>query len=424
MQKNMKNFLKSLLKRNNIILIVVFLLAAFVRFYDFPQRAIFWTEQARSLIVSANYIKEKPSLLGQEYFRQDSNSHTIYSGALFNYSLVPLLLIFNYDPIPVTGYFILLNLFTGMAIFWTVKKMFGEKMAVISTLLFLLNNYMIYHSLFIWNYNYLPLVGILIFYLSYKFMLKRRKWDVFLVGFLSGIGISLQILFIPIALIVLFINIWKSKEKVQDTFLFVLGLMFGNLPMVLFDIRHNFYQLKTLFQYFLDTLQGRSDAKFAYYYLLPFWPAFSIIAAWILIKFARGRKYILVSILLLYILINLSSSLVSWNGPIGMPKGLTIKDIALASDKISSNISDAFNVAEVLDFDKRAYVLRYYLQFRNNKNPQDVADYPNANLIYVLGEKDYNFVTSDVWEVKSAGLTKISKLTDVGNGYAIYKLEK
>jgi hypothetical protein len=421
---SMKNFLKSLLRKNNWLIVAIFLIAAGVRFYNFPNRITFWTEQARSLIVAGNYIREKPSLLGQEYFRQDSNAHIIFSGAFFNYSLVPLLLVFNYNPVPITGFFAVLNLLTGVVIFWTVKKMLGEKMAAISVLLFLFNDYMIYHSLFIWNYNYLPLIGILIFYLSHKFLLHGGKWNIFLVGFLSGIGISFQVLFLPVALTVLLVNIWRSKEKITDVFLFVLGLFIGNLPMFIFDVRHDFYQIKTLFQYFLDTLHGKSNAGFAYYYLLPFWPVFSVAGAWILMRLNRINKYISISLMLIYMLINLSTSKISWNGPTGMPKGLTVGNIALASSKISDDSKGDFNVAEVLDFDKRAYVLRYYLQFRNNKNPQGVTDYPDASLLYVLSEKDYNFVKSDVWEVKSAALTKISKLDDVENGYAIYKLEK
>lgn len=420
----MKNFLKGFLRKNNWLLIAIFLIAAGVRFYNFPNRITFWSEQARSLIVSANYIKEKPSLLGQEYFREDSNAHTIYSGAIFNYSLVPLLLIFNYNPIPITGYFTVLNIFTGIVIFWTVRKMFGEKIAIFSTILFLFNDYMVYHSLFIWNYNYLPLIGILIFYLSYKFILKGGRRNIFLIGFLSGLGISFQILFLPIAVITLLVNIWRSKRKVTDTLFFASGLIIGNLPMVLFDIRHNFYQVRTLLQYLLDTMQGKSDAAFAYYYLLPFWPIFAVLAAWLMTKLSGNKKYILASVLAIYFLINISSSKINWSGPTGMPSGTTINVIALASEKISVDAKGSFNIAEVLDFDKRAYVLRYYLQFKNSKIPQGVADYPKASLLYVLSEKGYNFVTSNVWEVKSAGLTKISKLTHVGSGYAIYKLQK
>lgn len=171
----MKNFLKHFTAKNNILLIVVFITAAAVRFYNFPNRITFWSEQARSLIVSANYIKVKPSLLGQEYFREDSNYHIIYSGALFNYSLVPLLLISNYDPIKITVFFALLNIFTGLVIYLSAQKMISQKVALISTILFLFNDFMIYHSLFIWNYNFLPLIGILVVYFSWRFK-KAEKY--------------------------------------------------------------------------------------------------------------------------------------------------------------------------------------------------------------------------------------------------------
>lgn len=420
----MKNLLKNLLKKNNLVLIIICLLAIAIRFYNFPNRVTFWSEQARSLIVSGNYVKEKFSLLGQEYFRQDSNAHVIYSGALFNYSLVPLQLIFDYDPIPITGYFAILNIATGLVVFWTVKKMFGEKMAFLSMVIFLFNDYMVYHSFFIWNYNYLPLIGILSFYLTHEFLTKRKKINIFLIGLLSGVGISLQILFLPIALVILVINIWKSKRKLLDIFIFGIGIIIGNLPMIAFEVRHDFYQLITIFQYFIDTLKGTSDAKFTYYYLLPFWPVFSIIGAWLLIKLSQINELYIKFILLAYLLLNITSSKINLERPTGMPNGLSVKDIALVSNKISVESKTEYNVASVLDFDKRAYVLRYYLQFVDNKNPQGVTDYSSTKLLYVLSQTGYNFVKSDIWEVKSGGLTKVSKLTDVGQGYSIYKLEK
>ena len=178
----MKNFLKNYLTKTNLLLILIFIVATGVRFYNFSNRVTFWSEQARSLIVSANYIKVKPSLLGQEYFRQDSNSHIIYSGALFNYSLVPLLIVSNYDPVRITAFFAVLNLVTGLVLYLVVKKIFGDKIAIISTILFLFNDFMIYHSLFIWNYNYLPIVGILTLFFSWRYICERNELDIFLIG--------------------------------------------------------------------------------------------------------------------------------------------------------------------------------------------------------------------------------------------------
>ena len=107
-----------------------------------------------------------------------------------------------------------------------------------------------------------------------------------------------------------------------------------------------------------------------------------------------------------------------------MPQGITTRNVENASKVIAADTRGDFNVAEVLDFDKQAYVLRYFLQFKDGKNPQGIADYPKAKVLYVLSEKGYNFDTSDVWEVKSGGPYKISLLSDVGQGYAIYKLQK
>lgn len=420
----MKNFLKPFLTKNSLLVLVIFVLAASVRFYNFPNRVTFWSEQARSLIVSANYIKVKPSLLGQEYFREDSNYHIIYSGALFNYSLVPLLLISNYDPIKITFFFALLNLFTGFVIYLVSKKIFGSGIALFSTLFFLFNDFMIYHSLFIWNYNYLPLIGILVFYYSWKYIKGHREFDIFLSGLFSGIGISLQFLFAPIAIFVLIVNLWKGKKKIAEIFLFILGTILGNLPMVIFDLRHNFYETHTLLQYLIDTLAGKSGATFVYYYLLPFWPLAAIVAALLMFKIFECNKSICFLIILVYLFLNLSSQRVSFTNPTGMPKGIMTSDIASVSKVIANDAKGDFNVSEVFDFDKQAFVLRYFLEFKDGKTPLSVADYPNLKLLYVLSQKGYNFDKSGVWEVSSGGKYNVSLLSSVGNGYAIYKLKK
>ena len=123
----------------NIFIILIIIFALFVRFYNFADRVTFGSEQARSLIVSGRYIKEKPSLLGQEYFRVTSSGHKLFSGSLFSYSLVPLQLIFNYKPIPITAYFAFLSVFTGLLLFLLTKKVLNFSVAIFSLIIFLFN---------------------------------------------------------------------------------------------------------------------------------------------------------------------------------------------------------------------------------------------------------------------------------------------
>jgi hypothetical protein len=261
-------------------------------------------------------------------------------------------------------------------------------------------------------------------YFSWRYLKFKKLVNLFLVGVLCGIGVSLQFLFAPLAISVLIINSWKNKRWLLGALIFILGAVLGNLPMVLFDLRHNFYETQTLFQYLIDTLRGKSGATFAYYYLLPFWPVASILGGLLIVKISNWRKLLGALILLIYLYLNITSQRVSFTLPTGMPAGIKVSDIDNASRTIADNADGDFNVSEVLDFDKRAYVLRYYLEFVYAKKPLGETEYQNIKTLYVLSQKDYNFDNSGVWEVNSGGKYQISLLSFVGKSYAVYKLYK
>jgi hypothetical protein len=404
LQKNMKYFL---------ILCSVFLLAYFVRLNNFDHKIIFWTEQSRSMITSLEYLK-KPSLLGQEYFRTDSNSHTIFSGALFNYLLLPLILISNLNPAKVTVMFALLNIFTGFAVFLVTRKFYGVKAGVVASTLFLFSNYMIYHSYFIWNYNLLPLTGIAILYFLLENFKKHKLENSLTLGILCGIGISFQILFIIYSLVVLIINLFKSKNKFISFLLFIAGIIIGNLPMLVFDLRHNFYETTTIWQYFIDTLHGKSGESFSYYYLLPL---FSVIPVFLGKVLSKLNFLFVLPILIIYIYWNLEN-------PIHETIYLTVSEEQQAAQAITLDAKKDFNVASVIDFDKQAYPLRYFLSYQFKKNPLPDGDYQNIDLLYVLAPIEYNFAGSDTWEIKAGWPYKVTKLMNANGSFAVYKLTK
>ena len=107
-----------------------------------------------------------------------------------------------------------------------------------------------------------------------------------------------------------------------------------------------------------------------------------------------------------------------------MPEGIITSDIDKASKIVASEVSGDFNVASVLDFDKRAYVLRYFTEYKYGKKPLGETQYQNIGQLYVLSQKGHNFDESDVWEIYAGGKYKINLLSEVGEGYAVYKLTK
>lgn len=407
------------------ILIAVFIGAFMVRFYNFSLRVNFGPEQAISLISAGDLISKKFTLLGiPNLQRFTSAGHQIFSGALFTYSLVPLLILFRYQPIPITAFFALLNIVSGLLLFFVAKKLFGERVAIFSSVLFLFNNYMIYHSLFIWILNYLPLVGILTIYWLYKFANKKRLIFALLLGIISGVGFGLEYLYLFTAILVGIFLLVLAKEKLKNLLLFAAGFILGNLPLVIFDIKHNFYNLGTLWQYLVDTFSHPSQGAVSYYHFLQFWPILALIAALVFEFLYKKNKVLTLLLLCFYVYLNLTSNTVSFTGAVGTPKGLTYAKIAEAAWIIAQDKPNNFEVAELLDFDTRAYILRYPLEYIYDLKPMGVEDYPSAKILYVLSRTDYDFQEPKVWELSSLLPYKISLLKNLDNTYAVYKITK
>ncbi len=419
--------------KNYLLLFSIFVIALFVRFYNFENRITFGPEQARSLMVSANYIQDKPSLLGQEYFRANSMGHKLFTSALFNYSLVPLLLVTDYEPYLITIYFVLLNVFIGIVFYWVCKKIYSKKVAIISLILFLFNSYMVYHSLFIWVLNYLPLLGIISIYLVWKInkqslpLRGKRKstlLDIFLLGVTSGIGFGLEYLYLIAILIILIFLLKYSKDKFKSMAIFILGGAIGDFPQVLFDVRHDFYHLTSLWQYALDTFSGTSDAGFTYYHFLMFWPVGILFLSLLVATIYKHNKVGAVVIIILYILLNLNSNLIDFNKPVGMEVGLNYKALKTTAKEIADNVGDKFNLVTLYDFDTRAYTLRYFVQYVYGKKPLNDVEYRTANEIFALAKYDYDFEKNNPWELNVFKPYNIEKIRPIGQGYYLFKLTK
>ena len=412
------------MKFKNLLIVAVFLFAFLVRFYNFGERITFGPEQAISLISAAENL-EKPSLLGIPYLlRQTTSGLQLFTAPLFGYSLIPITLLFNYDPIAITGFFVFLNLFTGFLVFLVSKEIFDEKVALFSAVLFLFSSHMVYHSLFIWTSNYMPLIGVLTICGLYKFKKKQASFWTFALGVLTGVGFGIQYFYLLAGLLVLLVVLKVSKKRVIHGSYFLLGILVGELPTVLFDLKHNFYHLKTLWSYFVETLKFPGQSQLSYYHFLVFWPLLAIFFGLVFSKIFTKSKLASLAMAAVFIYLSLNSSLVSFKNAVGMPSGLTAKKILLASESISRDNPRNFNLSVLMDFDFRGYVLRYPLKYLYKKSPLSVEDYPNAGVLYVLSQKNYDFSQPGVWELRSFLPYKVVLLSEIDDNYGVFKLIK
>ena len=403
--------------KNYLILFSILILAAFVRFYKFSDKVVYGPEQGISLISAVSNL-EKPSLLGIPYLlRQTSEGLRIFTSPVFGYTLVPLIWSTNYDPIKITIFFSLLNIFTGILIFLFVKKILNKEAAIFSGIIFLFNSKMIYHSMFIWTSNYMPLVGILSLIFLYMLSKSKKVIYVFLLGLLSGIGFGLQYFYVfGVALIFLLI-FYFSKRRLADTIAYVFGFLAGELPTVVFDLKHNFYHLRTLTSYFVEILQNSGESQIAYYHYLAFYPLAAILFGVIIWLLFRKNKPLALLILALYLMFNFK--ILS-----GMPDGLKAKDILTSAKVISSENPKNFNVTILGNFDNRGYTLRYPLENIYQVKVDPVENYADTQTIYVLARKDYNFNIPDIWEIRTFVPFNVIEVESINNIWALYKLVK
>lgn len=407
--------------------IALVVLAFAVRLYDYPNRLIFGPEQAMSLITTGEMIKEKFSLLGEAYIqRTTSTGLYLFHSALFNYSLIPLEIIFKFDPLPITVFFTLLNIFTGLLLYFLVKKATNPLIAWFSTFLFLFNSKMIHHSLFIWTLNYLPLVGLLSLYFMWKlFKNKKKLLPILILGILSGIGFGLQYIYLISAVFIFLYILLFSRKKVLSSVLYFFGAAIGDFPMILFDLKHNFFHLSTLYQYFLDIQAHKISGFYTYYQFLNFWPLFVIIGGICLTTIFKKSKLIAAALLFSYILFNVKSPYVKIFSGFSSSNEISLQNLNHVADKIAQNTPPKiFNVAVLLDFDTQAHPLRYILTFRHNLKPQAVEKYSDIQALYVLAPSGYDIKQPRVWELQTFLPYKDSLLDSPTPYHRLYKLTK
>lgn len=407
--------------KTRFLFLFLFVFASFFYFYNFKQRIVFGPEQGLSLLVSADYINKDFSLLGLPNVRRVTDSgHMLFSGSLFNYVLVPQLLLFNYDPVILTLLNALFIFLTSVLTTIVAYKLYGKKTGFFVGIFMFFNALMIYHATFIWILNALPLIGLATFILITK--LKNHWAAVLLIGILSGIGFNLQYMYIFTAVPLFFYLLYISKKRFRNSLLFVLGAIIGNFPMVLFDIRNDFYHLRTLIEYFFNTTQKPEQSSISYYHFLQLLPVFAIAFGYGLSKI---KSKVLISFLVcMYFLLNFKSDFFNLNSAVNMPSGMTYDDYNEAAQLISNNLPEKFNVTSLLEKDSpRAYPLRYLLTYKYKNNPMDIEQYQESDTLYVLAREDI-FLKSNQYEVASFDKGTAQSIGEVGDGIKVIKLSK
>ncbi len=404
--------------KSKLLIILLIGCFFFLRLYKIEERVNFSMDQGISLLRSLEIYQNKELTLLGPTASPVVNGHQFFHGPLGYYSLVALMVISKWNLIVSSYYLVFFNFLALIFLYLAAKKIFNKKIAIITSLSFVFLPISINFSNFLWNPNFLLILTPVFIFLGSKSINNKNNWCFLIWGILGGICLQYHFQFALILFLTLLFLIFK-KQIWKNIFLFIVGMMMGYSPLLIFDLRNNFYNVKTIWEW----IRYGNDQNFGaqIYYFLSFVPFFCLGLAWIIGKL----KNKLILILLLISLISYSFYVkISQNKAFGMPDGWNYPLQKQVVKKILENgCPKDFNVASTISGDTRAYDLRFLLKIKNCE-PMGVEEYPKAEKLFLVASINRPPEKEKVWEVSSFGEFKINRQENVTPNIIFYELEK
>lgn len=412
--------------RSKLILIFLLLLMVVLRLYRFPQVINFSQEQAQTLTLSATMIQDKKlALIGEPYFiRPTDSGHVFFNSASYLYPLVLIQSLFGYSPIVPTFYYLLLNLLTGFILYHFVRRFFSENTALISLFLFATSPLMISYSHVIWHINTLfPLITLCLYSIFLYFRLPSPILALFL-GFLSSLGFSIHLGFAIPALFITLALLFKIIKKHTFSHIppFILGLLIGYAPLLLFDLRHHFYNLTTMIQFMFSSSESSGFSFTGYHFHSLIIPLF-VVSALILNQIRLHSKTLFTVLILFYLAYSAPHFDFLSSTPPGMTAHTNLSLLQQTAAIISQDHSEAFQIADLTSGDTRAQPLRYLTTYEYQAIPLPPDQYSAASSMYVLASSPDQLQSADNYELNSLKPFQIVNSWPLAQSVTLFKIK-
>ncbi len=257
-----------------IFLILIILLAAFLRLYRISDYMTFLGDEGRDVLVVKEMLAGNLTLLGPR-----SSAGDFFMGPAYYYLMTPFLWLFKLDPVGPAVMVALFGIATVFLIYFVGKKFFDEKAGLFAAALYAVSPVVINYSHSSWNPNVLPFFSLLFIYMLYKAIVSKNSWKYFVFsGFLLGIALQLHYLSLflgVIAAFYIFFGQWYKSKKihiattVKGYVQLLAGFIIGFSPFIAFEARHEFLNTKAILTFiFGGTVQTGHESHMTFFQII------------------------------------------------------------------------------------------------------------------------------------------------------------
>lgn len=247
----LKTLIRDFKKKPSVFLslAIIFFIASFFRFYKFAELFHYsldeelWSYLIQRIIV----FKDLPAVGGE------ISSTKIFTGPLFVYFHVPLFILSGLHPL-IGGYFWgLIGIVTSIGLYFFGKKYFSHATGMLAAFFYAASFVMALYDRRFWNVSPIPLTSLLC---AWFLLLALEKKRYYFIGLSLILSFALQSHFSAVSILLAVLVVFSKKAKsflVRPSFfkkegLAAMALFFLlNLgPLILFDLRHNFWHVKAV----------------------------------------------------------------------------------------------------------------------------------------------------------------------------------
>jgi len=342
----------------------------------------------------------------------------VFQGGIIYLVQLLFLLIGEFDPMRSTFAFVIASSFMIIPLWIGVDRLWGKKAALIVGSIYALFPPCITGTLELTNpYYQLALTPVLIWILS-LYIKKRNGLLAFLAGLMMGVLLQFHYQFILVMGVVgAYILFLKPKVGLRDWILIAFGWGIGFAPMIIFELRNNFYNIRTILIYiehwgeFRRQMGGGIPIQ---YFLSLMLVTITLLAG----KLAKLPQYFLTGGLILLMGWALRDFIVT-------PKqGGILKDWQYHDELRVNQIIKAENLANyniAMWYDTRSITQRYLLM-RENRD-FDFENYRHNQYLFVVYAND-NWQSDGAYELNTFKPSKTIKQWKINDKYNLYLAER
>jgi len=243
-------------------MILLGLICLFFGFFRINERYTFEWDQEDDAVKVMNMIEQRrPILIGPRV----ANANGFFVGPYHYYFLSPFYMATKGDPIAGAIAVIVVSIITSITGYLVTEKLYGKKIGLIAGIIWTTTT-----NIVSWNVMYTTFFGIIGYFLCLKVMDSKPKFFPWLM-LIYGLATTSHL--VPISMGLSVIAAWfltDKKPKMRQLFLGIGLFVLPFLPIIIFDLRHNFLNFRKIGE-FLFLNKNNEEINPWWLFLRSFW---------------------------------------------------------------------------------------------------------------------------------------------------------